>query len=135
MAIAYRKYSGEDRRRFKRLDLNITVFYKVHEPLHIKLMVGDKEIEATILNISEGGIGLLTHYNIPTWTALFIKFNLSRMNKLGIIKTYGPMNIKGEVRSNVSLEKDEYRLGICFIDIDPKDKTTIADFVNSAMSG
>lgn len=129
----YNRYSGEDRRRFQRLDLNIIVIYRVDEPASVRVQIGEKDVEATMLNLSEGGIGLITKYNIPVWTFLFIKFTLSRMDKNGLVRFFGPMAIKGEVRSNVLLERDEYRLGISFTQMDREDKITIADFVKSAL--
>ncbi len=127
----YRRYSGNDRRRFQRLDLNIAVFCRVTEPPSVCVQVGDKEMEATMLNLSEGGIALLMNYNIPFWTILLIKFTLSKMDKDGKVKFYAPLEIKGEVRSNISLEKNEYRLGIRFMDLDYEDKAAISDFMKS----
>jgi c-di-GMP-binding flagellar brake protein YcgR len=129
----FRKYSGRDRRRFQRLDLNITVFYRVHEPLVVRLLIGDREVEATILNISEGGIALLTEYDIAVDTILFIKFNLSTMAEDGSISLYGPLQITGEVCSNVFLD-NRHRLGIRFTEIQDKDKACIADFVKKAFA-
>lgn len=129
----FRKYSGSDRRRFQRLDLNISVFYRVHEPLVVRLLIGDKEVEATIINISEGGIALATEYNIAVDTLLLIKFNLSVMADDGKVSFYGPIQISGEVRSNVFLD-NKYRLGIRFTQIQDKDRVYIADFVKKAFS-
>lgn len=129
----YRRYSGADRRRFNRLDLDITVFYRIHEPLIVRIMIGDKEVEAAMLNLSEGGIAFLTNYDIPKWTMIFMKFTLSKMNKQGDVSLYGPMEIMGEVRSNASLERGEYRLGICFTRIDERDKGEISNFVKMSM--
>lgn len=129
----YRRYSGLDRRKFHRLDLDITVFYKIHEPLMVKVMVGDKEIEAAMLNLSAGGIAFITNYNIPKWTIIFLKFTLSKMDKQGIVGLYGPMQILGEVRSNIALEENEYRLGICFTQIEEKDKAEIYNFLKMSI--
>ncbi len=125
----YRKYSGNDRRRYQRLDLSIIVLYRIDEPVEVRMQLGDKEIEATMLNLSEGGIGLLTNYNIPLWSVLSIKFTLSRMNKHGEVFFQGPMEITGEVRSNVMLKEGEHRLGICFTGVDQKDKVEIVKFI------
>lgn len=129
----YRRYSGNDRRRFQRLDLNITILYRVDEPPAVRMQIGDKDVEATMLNLSEGGMGLVTEYNIPLWSFLSIKFTLSKMDKGGLVKFFGPLKIKGEVRSSVSMEKNEYRLGIRFMELDYQDKGAITDFVKSAL--
>ncbi|MFH0738833.1 MAG: PilZ domain-containing protein [Candidatus Omnitrophota bacterium] len=130
----YRKYSGQDRRRYQRLELNITLLYRVNEPIVVRMQVGDKEIEATMINLSEGGMGFLTDYNIPLGTELFIKFTLSKMDKEGHITFHGPMQIIAEVRSNIAQEKNEYRLGVCFTKIKMQDKGGITDFVKTALS-
>jgi len=130
----YRKYSGYDRRRFQRLDLNILLLYRVNEPVFVRMQVGDKEIEATMLNLSEGGMGFLTKHNIPVMTELFIKFTLSKMDKNGGITFHGPMRIVGEVRSSTPVENDEYRLGVSFTKIKLQDRAEIINFIKTTLS-
>lgn len=132
--MAYRSYSGSDRRRFQRLDVDITVFYRVDLPLSVRILVGNQDVEASMLNLSGGGIALISRYNIPAGTTLLLKFTLASMNKEGEVSLYGPMEIKGEVRSNVKWEEVNYRLGISFIGIEDKDKIEIARFMQMAMT-
>ena len=129
MLSGYHRYSGNDRRRYERLDLDLKVVYRVSGPPIVRLNIGDKEIEATMLNLSLGGMALATEYGIPVWTLLDIKFSLSRMDKEGEVSIYKPMEITGEVRSSILLEDKEYRLGICFTGINDKDKLDLADFI------
>ena len=121
-----------DRRRFQRLNLNLNVFYKVDQPVYVKLWIGDQEIEATTLNLSEGGMAFLTAYDIPLASLLLIKFSLFKINRKGEVDFSKPVEITGEVRSNNSWESREYRLGVCFIRKDEEVKTKISDFVKSA---
>jgi c-di-GMP-binding flagellar brake protein YcgR len=121
-----------DRRRFQRLNLNLNVFYKVDQPVYVKLWVGDREIEATTLNLSEGGMAFLTAYDIPLASLLLIKFSLFKINRQGEVDFSKPVEITAEVRSNNSWENKEYRLGVCFIRKDEEVKTEISDFVKSA---
>jgi len=132
--MAYLNYSGSDRRRFQRLDVDITVFYRVDLPLSVRMLVGNQDVEATMLNLSSGGIALVTKYGIPGGTLLLIKFTLTSVNKQGEVSLYGPIEVRGEVRSNTKWENNTYRLGISFIDIDQKNKLEIARFVQMAMS-
>ncbi|MBU3958464.1 MAG: PilZ domain-containing protein [Candidatus Omnitrophica bacterium] len=129
-----RRYSAKDRRRFQRLELDITVYYQVSEPLNIRVMVGDKEVEATMLDISAGGMGLLTDFDIPARSILLIKFTLAKMDKQGQVNFYGPVNIRGEVRYNVLEDKNRYRLGIRFVKIDRLEQTKITDFVKMTLN-
>ncbi len=115
------------------MDLNIIVLYRIDEPIEVRMQVGNKEIEATMLNLSAGGMALLTDHNIPVWTTLAIKFTLSKMDKQGEVIFYGPMEIIGEVRSNVLVSQNEYRLGIRFTQINLEDKTEIVNFVKMAL--
>jgi c-di-GMP-binding flagellar brake protein YcgR len=127
----YHRHSGNDRRRYQRLDLDVVVMYSVAEPLSIRATIGDREIEATMLNLSLGGMALITEYNIPVWTIIDIRFTLTKINKEGTIGIYGPMKIRGEVRSNIQLEEKEYRLGISFIRIEDKDKVELTEFLKT----
>lgn len=122
-------YIGTERRRHKRLEVNFTIIYRVDRPLEVRMMVGDKGVEALMLDLSEGGMCILTDYNIPIWTVLDIKFSLINLY-VSSNERAKPMQITGEVRYNILTPDRIYRLGICFTDIDEKDKTAIIDFLN-----
>ena len=128
------RYSIQDRRRFQRLELNITVYYQIKEPLNIKVMFGDKEIEAMMLNISAGGMGMLTKFNIPARSTLLIKITLAKMDKQGKVSFYGPMEVVGEVKYNVLEEDKQYRLGIRFIKVERQDQVEITNFVKMTLN-
>jgi len=127
------RYSIQDRRRFQRLELNITVYYRIKEPLNIKVMFGDKEIEAMMLNISAGGMGMLTKFNIPARSTLLIKITLAKMDKQGKVSFYGPMEVVGEVKYNVLEEDKQYRLGIRFIKVERQDQVEITNFIKMTL--
>lgn len=129
------QYLGQERRRFPRLRLHLAVIYQVNKPLTVRMQIGDKEIMATALDLSEGGIAISTDYDIPFKTNLMIKFSLFKVNDAGHANFYGPMEIIGEVRSNKPLEQDMHRLGICFTHIEEKDKLEIIEFVKSTKIG
>ncbi len=128
------RYSIQDRRRFQRLELNITVYYQIKEPLNIKVMFGDKEIEAMMLNISAGGMGMLTKFNIPARSTLLIKITLAKMDKQGKVSFYGPMEVVGEVKYNVLEEDKQYRLGIRFIKVERQDQVEITNFIKMTLN-
>jgi len=126
------EFSGRDRRKFKRLKVDFTVIYRVDRPITIRMLVGDREIEALMLDLSEGGMSILTRYNIPTATILAMRFTFidltaykeSRSRRIDII---------GDVRYNKLANKKEHRLGICFTQINDQDRLAIADFVKRAI--
>jgi c-di-GMP-binding flagellar brake protein YcgR len=122
-------HSGSERRRHKRLSVNFTVIYRVNKPLEVRMMVGDKEVNALMIDLSEGGMCLLTDYNIPTGTVLFIKFTLINLNAYGNERVKS-MEITGEVRYNLINPEHTHRLGIRFTEIDKKDQVAIIGFLN-----
>ncbi len=127
--MANTPYFGPERRSFSRLRLRLAVVYQVNKPLTLRMQIGDKEILATALDLSEGGVAISTNFDIPAQTNLLIKFTLFKVDPNGHVNFYGPMEIIGEVRSNVLAEDQMRRLGICFTNIDDKDKKEIINFV------
>jgi c-di-GMP-binding flagellar brake protein YcgR len=108
-------YSGPDRRKYQRLKLNLTVNYRVDEPWYVRITLKGQEIEATALNLSEGGMAIMTNYDIPVASVLFLKFSLFKINGDGEVCFYNPVETNGQVRSNVVCEKNQFRLGVCFV--------------------
>jgi len=123
------EHSGTERRKHKRMNVNFTVIYRVNKPLEVRMMVGDKEVNALMADLSEGGMCLLTDYNIPTGTVLFIKFTLINLNAYGNERVKS-MEITGDVRYNLPTPEHTHRLGIRFTEIDKKDQAAIIDFLN-----
>jgi c-di-GMP-binding flagellar brake protein YcgR len=121
-------YSGIERRKQKRLRVNLTVVYRVDEPLAMRLVVGGKEFEARMLDLSQEGMAILSNHSFDASTTVLLRFTLFKVETEDV-GFYGPMAITGEVRYCVPLGGGEYRLGIYFTQIDQKDKAEIADFV------
>jgi len=124
------KIFSREQRKFKRVRVNLSVIYRLARPAAMRLLIGNKEVKATMLDLSEGGISVLTNYDIPKVAALLIKFTLFKIENSDVC-FYGPMKIGGEVRYNLPLGGNEYRLGICFKKINKQDKSEIANFVKS----
>jgi c-di-GMP-binding flagellar brake protein YcgR len=122
------KLSSSEQRRFKRTKINLSVIFRLARPAAIRLLVGNKEIRATMLDLSEEGLSMLTNYDIPMATALLIKFTLFKVEN-DDVSFYGPMEISGEVRYNMPLGGNEYRLGIYYKKIKAQDKIEIANFL------
>jgi c-di-GMP-binding flagellar brake protein YcgR len=122
------KIFGREQRRFKRIKVNLSVIYRLSKPAAVHLLVGNKEVRATMLDLSEGGISVLTSYDIPRSTELLIKFTLFKVENDDVC-FYGPMDIEGDVRYNMPLGGNEYRMGIRFKKINKQDKSEISNFV------
>jgi len=124
-------YSSSDKRQFKRIKVNFAVFYKVDRPLYVRMLVGNQEVNAIMLDLSESGMCISTNYSIPTSTLLLIKFTL--INEAAINEErVRAMEIEGRIRYCRFIEKGEYRLGICFTYISKDGRLSIADFVKMA---
>ncbi len=125
----------EDRRRFQRLSVNITVFYQIESPSELLELVGPQEIEATTVNLSEGGMAFVTGHNLPAWTKLAVKFFLFKSGMTrSMLRFMKPVRIAAEVRTNVPLETNEYRVGVSFKDMSPVDHERLSAFVQAARS-
>ncbi len=81
-----------------------------------------------MVDLSEGGMAILANYSVPASTVLLMRFTLFRVNKEDV-SFYRPISITGEVRYNTMIDKDLYRIGICFTKIEEKDRCEISDFV------
>lgn len=125
------EYSGVEKRQFKRARVSLTVVYRANAPLSVRMLTADKEIQATMVDLSESGMALLTNYSIPEFTVLLMRFTLFKVNKEDV-SFYGPVSITGEVRYNTVIDKELYRVGICFTKIEEQDRHEIADFVKIA---
>lgn len=120
----------KEKRRFKRLRANLSITYRIDKPLSVRMIIGNRELRATMLDLSEGGLSVLTDYNIPPLSDLFIKFTLFKVEDEDV-SFYGPMEIVGEVVYNIPFGGNEYRLGIRFKTISKEDKAEIVNFIKS----
>lgn len=107
------KNSGKsERRKNRRMRLNCTVIYRLNEPVSTKFIVSGKDIEAKMLDISQHGMAMITNYDIPVATQLSMRFTILKVEK-DIVNFSGPVEIAGEVRSNVT-QDGGHRVGIFF---------------------
>ncbi|HAJ56186.1 MAG TPA: hypothetical protein DCL35_00260 [Candidatus Omnitrophica bacterium] len=118
-----------ERRKFIRLSVNFIVTFKVDKPPEIRMSVGGMDVDALMMDLSEGGMAITTDYEIPDNTLLNIYFTLInpyRNEDDRVTK----MELLGEVRSCSLLDNHKQRrLGICFTQMKESDKRAIASFV------
>lgn len=106
-------YTGKERRGSRRLRMNCTVIYRVNEPPSTHIMMGGKDVQAKMIDIGQGGMAMVTTYDIPVTTVISMRFTLLNVDK-EVVKFSGPLEVTGEVKSSVPVEKNEHRLGIYF---------------------
>ena len=106
-------YPGMERRTQRRVRMNCTIIYRLNEPVSARFIMDGEDIEAKMLDLSKGGLAMVTDHDIPIATRLSMRFTLFRVNK-EVMNFSGPVEVTGEVRSNVPLESNAHRLGINF---------------------
>ena len=93
--------------------------------------VGVEGRQAAIINIGEGGVGILTDTPIPEETKLDLEFYLETEKKSPEL-----ISAVGQVCYNIPLvDKDHYHTGVEFIMIKEKDRKSIASFVRARSHG
>ncbi len=119
-----------ERRAFKRLNVNFIVTFQVNQPPEVRMTIGELDVDALMMDLSEGGMAITTDYELPNLSLLYIYFTLINPFK-GEEGRVTKMELLGEVRSCVAMPQNnkQHRIGICFTQIKEYDKRAIADFV------
>ena len=126
-------HKGSERRKHRRLKVSFIIIYQINKPAHVLMLIGGREIDALMLDLSEVGMAILTNYSVPIKTSLLIKFTFINVDAVLEDERVRSMEITGEVRNSSPEGRDEYRLGISFIKIAEKDKAAIANFVKTSL--
>ena len=122
------EYDGIERRKHKRVKVRLNVIFRKNEPLEVRLRTLDSESRASMVDISEGGMSILSNLNIPISTVLWIRFTLSKGDKESV-SFYGTVEVLGKVVNSSVSGQDIYRLGITFLEMDEVSKREIGNFV------
>lgn len=125
----FNRYWGKDRRRFQRLLLNLTIWYKVRSPDDLRLKFGEKDMEATTLDLSTIGLAFLSKHHIPVWSTLLLKFIFFGDND-GAVNIVKPVEVEAEVKTCLPYE-NEFRLGVSFKGLDEERKGALSRFIGA----
>ncbi|MDD5730170.1 MAG: PilZ domain-containing protein [Candidatus Omnitrophica bacterium] len=103
----------EEKRRFPRTKLTSTLRYQLR---------GSSEYNsAASENVSEGGMAFINNRFIPSQTSLMLEINV-------LSKVLTPI---GKISwSSYIPHTDRYRMGVEFLEMDPKDKEYLSDFID-----
>ncbi|MCU0666470.1 MAG: PilZ domain-containing protein [Candidatus Omnitrophica bacterium] len=127
-------YSGFDKRKHKRFRIQLVVTYRREAVLDVVIRHGDKNEKGLLLDISEGGISLLSHMDISVGSILYVQFSFAQVKDFGLDLT-GDIKLRGQVRY-CTVEKDNmYKLGVCFVDVKDKARKDIESFLFFAQGG
>ncbi len=127
----FNRYWGKDRRRFQRLLLNLTILYKVRSPDYLRMRLGDKDMEATTLDLSRIGLAFLSKHNIPVWSNLLLKFIFFGSGD-GAVSIVKPVEIEAQVKSCMPYD-NEFRCGVCFTGLDEERRFQLNRFIGATM--
>lgn len=122
-------YPDVERRQSERVDVNFTVIYRVNSPLYVRMMVGDREIVAIAVNLSDSGMAFSTTYELPVSTIVRVKFILLNEKALTSSERMKSIEVGGEVRHTFLNQKKVYQTGVVFIDLVDSERKFIANFI------
>ena len=129
-------HSGvDDRRKYLRLRAVLFVCFSLDKSFYIPNLSDQQEIEASTIDISQGGMAIATRYNIPAKAILHIKCLLLGVDRQGEISFSRPVEVSGEVRYSAPINSSAYRLGISFTDIDQEHREQIGNYISSISMG
>ncbi len=124
------QYSGIEKRKFKRVPASFIVFYRVNFPLDIRMIVRNREVQALAVDVSEGGLGAYTDFDIPGASIITENFILTNEGIFNSIERSRLISVQGEVRYNFFVEqKKSYRFGMQFRGLSAEDKRFVVGFV------
>lgn len=122
-----------ERRRHKRLRINLSVLYSIRSPQFVRDLLGGRHFEAQTIDISEGGVAILTQHYLPTSTLIKMRMIIVESDSSGTIKFYNPLSVYGEVRSVIQSLDNEYRVGLCFQKVDKIKQEKLQDILKSPL--
>ena len=70
---------GMERRVFKRAADSFSLTYGVKDPFAARFQFKQGELDGVVQDIGEGGVGMLTGYEIPVGAVLNLKFKIINM--------------------------------------------------------
>lgn len=128
----YKADPSFERRKFHRYKLSLNAFYKIDLPVYVKLWYGDEEFEASTLDISRGGLALVTKLDLPISCIISMKLMLFKLDREGGLDYFSPGIVSGEVKSKTPAPGAEYRLGVSFVHSDDAIVSEINNFIQSS---
>ena len=118
-----------EKRKFKRADASFPVMYSIQSPFQLRLEIGKQEIDGIADDLSQGGLSLLTNYDIPAGAVILIKFRLLSKSGPSHEERSRKFELEGEARHSSFSKENGYRVGIRFVNISQDDRYFIAGCV------
>jgi c-di-GMP-binding flagellar brake protein YcgR len=124
-------YSGDERRKFKRIKVSFTLVYSIDSSLSESMMIqGHNAIDALMVDLNQEGMAILTENDIALGTIIILKFTLIDFSEDSEAGTNN-MDMLAKVVSNTKINEGEYRVGLYFTQISRENKVRIAEFIRN----
>ena len=120
---------GAEKRKFKRASASFPVTYSIQSPFELRLQIGKQEVAGIADDLSQGGLSLLTNYDIPAGAVILIKFRLTSKSGPSHEERSRKFELEGEARHSSFSKENGYRIGIRFVNISESDRYFIAEYV------
>ena len=110
--------------------------YSTEGPLEVRIQTERGEFAATMVDICEGGLAILTGANLDVPSLMWIKFTLLKPNGNQVsYEFFGLVECLGEVRNATPLSDNYYRAGIAFMQMNEDCQKDITHFIQCVGSG
>lgn len=119
----------DETRRVERVAVKISVVSKVDPAMEKEFTLSQKELQATIIDMSATGLGILSSVYIPDGIILDMEMDAQSIRpEKG--KENNKIKLTGEVVSS-RMQGGQYRLGILVKNINEEDKAAILKFIRA----
>ena len=99
--------------------------------MEIRIRVGDTEVEAVAMDVSEEGLAVYTANQIPPVSIVTVRFIVLNEKAIRAEDRSRCISVEGKVRYNVLHEEARmFRFGVEFMDISSEDRSFISKFIS-----
>jgi PilZ domain len=121
----------EEKREHKRLPVSFPVLWTVKTPFMVRVRIGDSIHSAVAQDIGEGGMALLTNFEIPVDTLLSLKFTIVNEVILSSQDCMHYFELDAQVCYSARTEGNAYRIGVSFLNILPSGRLFIVNYIRT----
>jgi len=121
----------KEKRKHKRVPVFFAMLYAVKLPMAVRIHVGGLERPAVAQDIGEGGLALLTNFEIPIDSLLVVKFTLANQAASSIQERTRSFELDSQVCYCLPAESGSFRLGVNFVNIAPLESLFISNYIKA----
>ena len=125
------RFSGQDRRKYCRVDAKFLVDYKLKIVDGDSLRVVGRVSTGVMHDISVGGLCLLIDSNLPLGSEMDLDFTIYNSLAKSYDERMRKVRALSKICYNISLANREHRVGLEFKNVSKEDKVIIGDYVNA----